>query len=264
MGIETPGEGVVHSIVDGMRAVLDAEQLEDLKRHTRRGMRGRIQAGLSAGGLTYGYAPGQDKGKLLLVEHEAAVVRRIFTEYAHGRSPRAIAEGLNADDIRPPRGRGWQASAINGNRVRPLRYPNERALRRAPGLESGFNAQGPGTPAGGCRALIRKKSGSRQRCRICAFVEAELFAKVQAIKARAASCAPSSSAGPNICSPACYAAAAAALPWSPIISPTQAGASIAAAAKKAATVPTPRPISSHRSRRVWWPRLRHNSRTPAP
>ena len=47
MGIETPGESVVHPIVDGMRAVLDAEQLEDLKRHTRRGMRGRIQAGIS-------------------------------------------------------------------------------------------------------------------------------------------------------------------------------------------------------------------------
>src|SRR5262245_34846869 len=85
VGIETPGEGVVRSIVDGMRAVLDAEQLEDLKRHTRRGMGGRIQAGLSAGGLTYGYAPGQDKGKLVLVEHEAAVVRRIFAEYVHGR-----------------------------------------------------------------------------------------------------------------------------------------------------------------------------------
>jgi site-specific DNA recombinase len=123
VGIEPPGEGVVHPIVDGMRAVLDAEQLEDLKRHTRRGMRGRIQAGLSAGVLIYGYAPGQDKGKLLLVEHEAAVVRRIFTEYAHGRSPRAIAEGLNADDIRPPRGRGRQASAINGNRVRPAPVP---------------------------------------------------------------------------------------------------------------------------------------------
>ena len=49
MGIETPGEGVVHSIVDGMRAVLDAEQLEDLKRHTRRGMRGQGRSG--AGGV---------------------------------------------------------------------------------------------------------------------------------------------------------------------------------------------------------------------
>src|SRR5262245_26958893 len=46
VGIETPGEGVVHPIVDGMRAVLD-EQLEDLKRHTRRDVRGRIQAGIS-------------------------------------------------------------------------------------------------------------------------------------------------------------------------------------------------------------------------
>jgi hypothetical protein len=45
-------------------------------------------------------------------------VRRIFEEYAAGRSPRAIAEGLNHDGIRPPRGRDWQASAINGNSVR--------------------------------------------------------------------------------------------------------------------------------------------------
>src|SRR5262245_66591052 len=40
--IESPGEGVVHPIVDGMRAVLDAEQLVDLKRHTRCGMRAGV------------------------------------------------------------------------------------------------------------------------------------------------------------------------------------------------------------------------------
>jgi DNA invertase Pin-like site-specific DNA recombinase len=116
--IETPSEGTVTPLIDGVRAALDSEYLEDLKRHTRRGMTGRIRDGLSAGGLTYGYAPAGKKGERLIVEHEAAVVRRIFEEYAAGRSPRAIAEGLNADDVRPPRGRDWQASTINGNSVR--------------------------------------------------------------------------------------------------------------------------------------------------
>jgi site-specific DNA recombinase len=118
VGLETPSEGEVNPVVDGVRAVIDGEQLEELKRHTRRGMRGRVRDGLSAGGLTYGYAPGAQKGERTVVEHEAAIVRRIFQEYAAGRSPRAIAEGLNRDGIAPPRGRDWQASAINGNRVR--------------------------------------------------------------------------------------------------------------------------------------------------
>src|SRR5262249_5250660 len=80
--------------------------------------RGRVRDGLSAGGLTYGYAPGGKKGERVIVEHEAAIARRIFEEYAAGRSPRAIAEGLNRDTVTPPRGRDWQASAINGNSVR--------------------------------------------------------------------------------------------------------------------------------------------------
>jgi recombinase len=48
--------------------------------------------GLSAGGLTYGYAPDGKKGEGVTVEHEAAIVRRIFEEYAAGRSPRDIAQ----------------------------------------------------------------------------------------------------------------------------------------------------------------------------
>jgi hypothetical protein len=109
---------VVTPLIDGVRAALDSEYLEDLKRHTRRGMIGRVRQGRSAGGLTYGYAPGLTKGERVIVEHEAAIVRRVFEEYAAGRSPRSIAERLNADDIKPPRGRDWQASVINGNSVR--------------------------------------------------------------------------------------------------------------------------------------------------
>lgn len=118
IGIETPSEGIVTPLIDGVRAALDSEYLEDLKRHTRRGMTGRVRDGLSAGGLTYGYTTGAKKGERVTIEHEAAVVRRIFEEYASGRSPRAIAERLNTERIRPPRGRDWQASTINGNSVR--------------------------------------------------------------------------------------------------------------------------------------------------
>ncbi len=113
--IATPAEGTVSPIVDGVRAVLDSEMLEDLKRHTRRGMRARVTAGCSAGGLTYGYVPGAQKGERIIVEHEAAIVRRIFAEYLAGRSPRAIAASLNAEHVKAPRGRDWMASSINGN-----------------------------------------------------------------------------------------------------------------------------------------------------
>ncbi|MGH7088386.1 MAG: recombinase family protein [Stellaceae bacterium] len=51
-------------------------------------------------------------------EDEAAVIRRIFSEYAAGLSARAIAAGLNRDGIPSPRGGAWGASSINGSRSR--------------------------------------------------------------------------------------------------------------------------------------------------
>lgn len=118
IAIETPSEGVVTPLLDGVRAVLDSEYLEDLKRATRRGMQGRVRDALSAGGLTYGYATGAGKGERVIVEQQADVVRGIFRDYAAGCSPRAIAARLNAQGIKAPRGKDWQASAINGNIAR--------------------------------------------------------------------------------------------------------------------------------------------------
>lgn len=115
ISIETPAEGVVSPLVDGVRAIIDSEYLEDLKRHTRRGMRGRITEGRSAGGLTYGYRPGADKGSRIIVEEQATIVRRIFEEYHAGRSPRDIAERLNRAGVKPPRGKDWLASSLIGN-----------------------------------------------------------------------------------------------------------------------------------------------------
>src|SRR5262249_51747526 len=48
----------------------------------------------------------------------AAVVRRIFTEFKAGRSPRRITIALNREGVRGPRSGQWDASTINGNAVR--------------------------------------------------------------------------------------------------------------------------------------------------
>jgi site-specific DNA recombinase len=128
VSIATPGDGIIVPMVDGIRAVIDSQQLEDLKHHTRRGMRGRVHEGRSAGGRTYGYdvlppepdgRGGFKRGGRKINSAEAAVVLRIFAEYVTNEAtPRAIAKGLNEDGIRPPRGRAWNASTINGNKKR--------------------------------------------------------------------------------------------------------------------------------------------------
>ncbi|XDA97994.1 recombinase family protein [Sulfitobacter sp. LCG007] len=93
---------------------------------TREGLRGRALAGKSAGGLTYGYravrafdAEGERiRGDREIHPEEAAVVVRIFKAYAAGRSPKKIAEQLNAEGVPGPRGGTWGASTIHGNRLR--------------------------------------------------------------------------------------------------------------------------------------------------
>ncbi len=46
---------------------------------------------------------------------KAEIVRRVFREFAAGKSPRQIAIGLNHDSIPAPGGEGWGQSTINGN-----------------------------------------------------------------------------------------------------------------------------------------------------
>lgn len=42
-------------------------------------------------------------------------MRRIFAEYAKGRSPKIIAQRLDKEAVAGPSGAGWTASTINGN-----------------------------------------------------------------------------------------------------------------------------------------------------
>src|SRR5712691_5106444 len=49
---------------------------------------------------------------------EAIVVRRIFWEFAVGKSPRAVATDLNRDGIPGPFGRTWGDTTIRGHACR--------------------------------------------------------------------------------------------------------------------------------------------------
>jgi site-specific DNA recombinase len=82
----------------------------------KRGMVGLVNRGKHAGGRAYGYRPALGaKGEPEIVPEEAAIVRRIFAEYAAGETPRQIAYALNREGVPPPRGRAWNASTINGS-----------------------------------------------------------------------------------------------------------------------------------------------------
>jgi site-specific DNA recombinase len=82
-------------------------------------MDGVIRDGRNAGGRAYGYRPVPGKrGELAIVDDEANVVRRILRDYVAGKPPREIAHSLNKEGVRPPRGKHWTSSAINGNKKR--------------------------------------------------------------------------------------------------------------------------------------------------
>lgn len=77
------------------------------------GLAGRVEQGLSGGGQAYGYRPDPlNKGKMLIVEDQAEVIRRVFREYADGLSPRQIAYGSNKDRV--------DRRADRGGMLRPL------------------------------------------------------------------------------------------------------------------------------------------------
>jgi site-specific DNA recombinase len=57
-------------------------------------------------------------GEREIKPEEAEIVRRIFKEYADGMAPRQIAVRLNREGVPSPRGGRWNASTVDGNRLR--------------------------------------------------------------------------------------------------------------------------------------------------
>ena len=124
--IVTLAEGEITDLHVGLKGTMNALYLKDLADKTRRGLRGRVEAGSSGGGISYGYdivrKVGPDgmpvRGLRRIKSSEAEVVRRIFETYDAGRSARRIAHDLNAQGIPAPSGRSWGASTISGNAAR--------------------------------------------------------------------------------------------------------------------------------------------------
>ncbi len=113
---------------------------KEIGRRTRRGLEGLARAGRSAGGRSYGYIPPaiSGTGQTEIDEVQAEVVRKIFTLYTAGHSPRSIAAILNCEGVPSPgstwgrdsrRKKGWVGSAINCNPRRGLGILNNDAYR---------------------------------------------------------------------------------------------------------------------------------------
>lgn len=124
--IVTLSEGEISDLHIGLKGTMNALYLKDLADKTRRGLRGRVEAGKSGGGNSYGYdvvrstdANGEPvRSERKINKREAKIVRRIFEDYAAGSSPRAIAKQLNKKGVPGPSGKAWGPSTIHGNRQR--------------------------------------------------------------------------------------------------------------------------------------------------
>lgn len=119
VSIVTVAEGEITELHVGLKGTMNALFLKDLAIKTRRGLEGRVRAGRSGGGICFGYSlvPG-DIGARHVNEAEANVIRRIFEEFAGGRSPRAIAKQLNKEGKLGPRGHAWRDTTIRGHVTR--------------------------------------------------------------------------------------------------------------------------------------------------
>ncbi|WP_100259594.1 recombinase family protein [Qipengyuania seohaensis] len=119
----TVAEGEIDQIKLAVAGLLGSMFLSSLQQKTLRGMEAAVLAGRAAGGRTYGYRTVSREGPSGSVirglreidEKEAALVRRIFEEFASGLSSIEIVRRLNAEQIPSPRGGEWNPSTVQGD-----------------------------------------------------------------------------------------------------------------------------------------------------
>jgi site-specific DNA recombinase len=106
------GRAIEFDLGDDVKAVLGEEEKRAIGRRVKQARAGRIRNGLAPGGRPpYGYA-WQDK-EWVIGQREAAIVRRIFADYASGMGQRAIVRSLNDDGIRAPGGGRWHQGRVS-------------------------------------------------------------------------------------------------------------------------------------------------------
>jgi site-specific DNA recombinase len=126
VAIVTRQEGEISELHVGLKGTMNALFLKDLAEKTHRGLEGRVRQGKSGGGRAFGYDIVRDRdasgevirGVRKVNESEAVVVERIFSDFAAGKSPRAIARALNEEGVKGPQGRPWRDTTIRGHATR--------------------------------------------------------------------------------------------------------------------------------------------------
>jgi DNA invertase Pin-like site-specific DNA recombinase len=125
VNIVTLAEGDITHLHIGFKGTMNALFLKDLADKTHRGLRGRVEGGKSAGGLSYGYRVVKSltggtatTGEREIEPAEAAIVERIFREYVSGVAPKAIARRLNQEGVAGPFDGTWSPSTIHGHSKR--------------------------------------------------------------------------------------------------------------------------------------------------
>jgi site-specific DNA recombinase len=106
--IVTLSEGEINELHIGLKGTMGALYLKDLADKTRRGLRGRIEAGKSGGGNSYGYDVLKtigDNGEPVRRERrinpqQAAIVERIFKDSSHPGRSQAAQPGRRAGSQR--------------------------------------------------------------------------------------------------------------------------------------------------------------------
>lgn len=107
VSIVTLAEGEISKLHVGLKGTMNALFLKDLAMKTHRGLRGGVEKSKAGGGLCYGYkivkkfdASGEPlRGDREIIPEEAEMIRRIFHEFASGKSPKSIAVDLNREAI---------------------------------------------------------------------------------------------------------------------------------------------------------------------
>lgn len=124
----------------GVKGLIDAQYVRDLRKKTHRGLQGRALAKKHTGGRCFGYdtigepnpaEPEHPCSVLRINEEQAKLVRRVFQMYAEGTALGSIVETLNREGIpapydgkryAKPTGSGWAKNQVS------LMLKNERYL----------------------------------------------------------------------------------------------------------------------------------------
>ena len=114
-------------IVYQIKGIFAEYFLDDLRKKTVRGQRGKVDRGFFIGEHTYGYKsipfgdavtdkrgkPRYDGSKMHFVPEEVAVIRRIFQMYDDGKSVTGIVKELNKDKTPTSKNMNWSPSTIH-------------------------------------------------------------------------------------------------------------------------------------------------------